>query len=289
MEIINSIMKFLDAEMKTPTAYGWFHLLMFALVIGFTVFLCVKFKNSTEKQNKIILLTLGFICIGFEIYKQLNFSYNGGNWTYQWYAFPFQFCSTPMYVAIIAGFLKPSKFRDCLYSFLATFGLFAGLAVMFYPGDVFISTIGINIQTMVHHGLQITFGVYLIVSKRVELKPKTILKAAPVFMALVLIALSMNCITHFAGLTDTFNMFYISPWYNCHLPILSLVYANTPYIVFLLVYILGFTLCGFIVLMAALGINKLYILISNKIKNRKQADSQNQEKLENNNNEEKIE
>lgn len=274
MKIINAIMEFFDAEMTRPTSYGWFHLLMFAIIIAFTVWLCVKYKNSNEKQNRTILLTLGFICIGLEIYKQLNFSYNGGNWTYQWYAFPFQFCSTPMYVAIVAGFLKDCKLRNFLYAFLATYGMFAGIAVMFYPNDVFISTIGINIQTMVHHGLQITFGVYLIVSKRVELKPKTILKASAVFAVLVFTAMLLNVITHYAGLQDTFNMFYISPWFGCHLPILSTVFANTHYVIFLLVYILGFTLCGFIVLMASLGIKKLSLLIMDKLKNNKQVENQ---------------
>lgn len=264
MTVINSIMQALNGTMKTPTAYGWFHLMMLAIIIGLTVFLCIKFRNANDKTTRIILLVLSSICLALEIYKQLNYSYNDGNWTYQWYAFPFQFCSTPMYVAFVASFLKPSKFRDCLYCFLATYGLFAGIAVMLYPGDVFISTIGINIQTMVHHGLQITYGVFLISTKQVRIHISSLLKASFVFIALVLTALAMNLITHAAGLQDTFNMFYISPYFSCHLPILSMVYANTPYIVFLLVYILGFTICGAVIL----GLAYLISLITRLIKNR---------------------
>lgn len=261
MNFLNSFMELLNGTMTTPTAYGWFHLLMITLIVSFTVFLCIKFKNATEKQTKLILLILSSVCLLLEIYKQLNFSYNDGNWTYQWYAFPFQFCSTPMYVAFVASFLKEGKVRDCLFSFLATYGLFAGLAVMLYPGDVFISTIGINIQTMVHHGLQVTFGVFLLATKKVKMEYKTVLKALPVFAILVVTALSLNLITHFAGLTDTFNMFYISPYYPCTLPLLSLVYNALPYPIFLIIYILGFTLCGYIILMASLGLTKLYKLI----------------------------
>ena len=37
----------------------------------------------------------------------INFSFNYDSlhtwWNYQWYAFPFQFCSTPMYVGLIAA------------------------------------------------------------------------------------------------------------------------------------------------------------------------------------------
>ena len=51
-------------------------------------------------SQKIILIS-GFIMLIFEIYKQVIFTYQVGH--YQWYAFPFQFCSTPMYLYIIYG------------------------------------------------------------------------------------------------------------------------------------------------------------------------------------------
>jgi hypothetical protein len=258
MGVINTVMEFLNGKMETPTMYGWFHLMMIGIILAVTITICIVFRNSTEKQNNIIILTMGFICLILEIYKQLNFSYNDGDWTYQWYAFPFQFCSTPMYIAILAGFLKDGKVRDCLYAFIATYGLFAGLAVYVMPNDVFVSTIGINIQSLVHHGLQIVLGIYLIASKRVELKPKTILKASCVFIILVAIAMCMNVATYYLGLKDTFNMFYISPWYGCHLPILSIIFGAVPYPIFLGVYIFGFTISAFVMLMLVKLITMLF-------------------------------
>ena len=61
---------------------------------------------------------------------------------------------------------------------------------------------------------------------------------------------------------DVFNMFYISPYYGCTLPLLSSIYPVVPYPVFLIIYIIGFTLAAAIVTsivyFSTLGIKRLY-------------------------------
>ena len=208
------------------------------------------------------------ILIILEVYKQLNYSYDPADdmWSYQWYAFPFQFCSTPMYTMLVASLLKEGKVKDSLYAFMATYGLFAGAAVMFYPGDVFIGTIGINIQTMVHHGVMVVMGVLMYVSGRAKLSHKTILKALPVFSIFVALALTANILyAQFGDPNQTFNMFYISPYYPCTLPVLSLFYGQVPYPVFLMLYLVGFTAAGYIMSLIAMGVTKLHKVVQNKI------------------------
>ena len=57
-------------------------------------------------------------------------SYEDGlSYNYAWYAFPWQFCSTPMYIGLLAG-LSKGKLHDHFCAYLATFALFAGTAVM---------------------------------------------------------------------------------------------------------------------------------------------------------------
>ena len=211
------------------------------------------------KMTRIVVLTYSIVTILLEVYKQLNFSFNSttGEWHYQWYAFPFQFCSTPMYNGLIAGCVKKGKFQEFLYSYLATYALFAGLAVMFLPSDVFISTIGINIQTMICHGGMVVVGIFLFFSGMVKLEWKTILKALSVFCVLVFIALILNVIFNSTGNTATFNMFFISPFLPCTLPLLSMIYPLVPYPIFLIIYIAGFTLAALVMLAIAIGINKI--------------------------------
>ena len=196
----------------------------------------------------------------------------GGNsaWSFQWYAFPFQFCSTPMYLMLIAGILRRGKVYDCIINYLATFALFAGLCVMIYPGDVFTFYIGINIQTMFWHSSMFVIGFMLLATRSVEFKFKTILKASYVFLIMLALALCMNILWHFYGTDATFNMFYISPYLPCTLPLLNIVYANTPYIIFLIIYIIGFILAASVMLGFAILFDKL----TKKVQQRKMSEDE---------------
>ena len=189
-----------------------------------------------------------------------SFSYADGIvFDYQWYAFPFQFCSTPMYIGLLAGLTRKGKLHDCLCAYLATFAVFAGTAVMIYPGDVFIDTIGINIQTMICHGSMITMGIYLYATGHVKLSHKTILKAIPVFAVTVGLALIMNEVFYKTGLIgdEAFNMFYISPYFENSLPIYSEVHKAVPAPWNILIYIAGFTAAAYVILLLAMGIGAL--------------------------------
>ena len=173
---MEKLLSILELKMKTPTNYSWFHLVFIVIVIGVTVFLCLKFKNCSDKAFRRIVLISWISMVVLEFYKQFVYSYSVEpsviEWDYQWYAFPYQLCSTPLYVLPFIAFMKDSKFRDCFVAYMSTFSLFAGIAVFLYPNDVFISTIGINIQTMVHHGLQIVLGIFFIVYARKKFSKK---------------------------------------------------------------------------------------------------------------------
>ena len=258
MDFFANLLRILDTSMVTPIPYGWFHLLWLAITVGSAILLCMLRPNPKKT-----VLAVAITVIILEIYKQVNysFSYEGGKILadYQWYAFPFQFCSTPMYVGLLAGLTKPGKFHDTLCAYLATFAVFAGGAVMLLPGDVFISTIGINIQTMICHGSMVSVGVYLLQSGYVKREHKTILKALPLFAVCVLIAAIMNDMAYLTGLlkTDVFNMFFISPYCDPHLPVYSLVQQFVPYPLCLFIYILGFAAAAYLVLLAAIGIDRI--------------------------------
>ncbi|MDD3171486.1 MAG: YwaF family protein, partial [Bacilli bacterium] len=251
----------LQLTMKEPVSYGWFHLLFCGLVVLMIIFLCSKFPNPTEKTVNKILKVFCFVLIGFELYKQFVFSYSINDgivvWNYQWYSFPFQFCSTPMYAGLIALLAKSKSWKEKALAFLSTYAVFAGIAVMIYPNDVFIEEIGINIQTMVHHGAMIVLGVYLLYSRVVPIKIKTLAKASVLFIIFLSIALFLNIVIYKADINEVFNMFYISPYYKCTLPVLSAIYAELPYFWFLLTYTLGFTFVALLILALSYYIKKM--------------------------------
>ena len=262
MAICQAILAFLDSSMETPLPYGWFHLLWFALSFLALIPLCRYPKNPSDAHVRRVVWITALVVAVLEVYKQINYTFsyeNGIAADYQWYAFPFQFCSTPMYVGLLAGIIKKGKVHESLCAYLATYAMFAGLSVMVYPTSVFISTIGINIQTMICHGSMITVGIYLFYSGYVPLKHKTILKALPVFAVNVGIAVVLNEIAHVTGLLEreTFNMFFVSPYCEPHLPVYSLVQGVVPFPLCLLVYIMGFTAAAYLVLLIAMGVAAL--------------------------------
>ena len=162
----------------------------------------------------------------------------------------------PLYVGMLTGLVKNKRVKESLYAFLATYALFAGVCVMVYPVTVFVSSIGINIQTMFCHGSMVVIGCYLLYSGKVKLHIQTLWKALPVFAAGVGIAVILNEIAYYSGLleTDTFNMFFVSPHCEPHLPVYSLVQQVVPFPWCLIIYIAAFTLAAGVILYLAKGV-----------------------------------
>lgn len=258
---MTEILRVLDARMERPGMYGVFHLTAFALMIVIAALLCAKGRNAKDKTFRKICVIFWIILFLFETYKQINFSfnYNDGSpyWDYQWYAFPFQSCSAALYVLPLVFLSKPdSALRKAAASYLAFYSLFGGIAVMLYPSTVFITVIGINIQTMVWHGSQVIIGIYFIAYYRKQLGLRFFAAGIPVFVGLVGVAMALNMIV--PSFTDeTFNMFYVSPKFESTLPLLDMVWKNTPWPVFFIIYLFGFTLAAFLVYLAAKGVLRL--------------------------------
>ena len=271
MEFWGKVLEIIGTKMEVPKPFGWFHLLFIALTAGFTVLLCLLHKNDDHDRVRKTVFAVAIVVLVLEIYKQIffNFSFDGEKvvFAYQWYIFPFQFCSMPLYIGLLAGIIKRGRLHDALCSFLATYAIFAGLCVMVYPSDVFCATMGINIQTMICHGSMISVGIYLLYSGHVKLRHKTILGAMAVFAVCAAIATAMNEVAYAAGLDASvgFNMFYFSRHCPGTLPIFSSVQKVVPFAVSFVIYILVFSLVAYIILLAAMGVSKLCGLIKKKV------------------------
>lgn len=248
--------------MVEPHSFGWFHLMWIGILILSVVLLC-KYLKGTDKNVYNVVLISTVSALVLEVYKQMNYTFevvDGEIIThYQWYAFPFQFCSMPMYIGILYCIFSKTNARHYFAAFLATFSIFGGLVVYIYPEQVFITTIGINIQTMVYHGAMVAVGVWLLYTQYVELKSKSILKAIPVFAGCLLVAVILNEVmvaTKIIG-DETFNMFYISPHFEGTLPLFCEVQKIVPYPYNLLIYVVVFSLAAYMMLLIAMLIKNI--------------------------------
>ena len=248
------LLQALDAQMTEPTPFGLFHLFFLAVIIGLCVFIVCKCRNISEKSLRTVLIATGVTLIALEIYKQFNVAYDWeeDTWSYPWSAFPFQFCSTPLYVMPLAALVKRETLRSRLYTFLASYCFVAGTMVMLLPSTVFTETIGLNIQTMVHHGAMIVIAVLLLASNTTALNRKSLKGALPVFLVLCTIALIMNgFFIAFGDGEQNFNMFYISPTGEPPMDILVTLLDYIPYPIYLCGYLFFFTLGAYLVLLVA--------------------------------------
>lgn len=239
VEFMSWLFSLLDKQMEKPELFGVFHILSLFVMVGIIVFFVFLFKKNQEKRLKIVLIIFASTFIFLEILKQSLFTYQA--WQYQWYAFPFQFCSVPIYLLPLVLIVKNIKIKVALYNFLSFYVILAGLAVMIYPGDVFTSDIVINFQTMIHHMSMVLIGVAIALAGKNNFSWRGFLESLIIFSIILVIALVINIIGHFSGL-ENFNMFFISPYKEGHLPVFSIIQAKAPYPIFLFSYIFGFSL-----------------------------------------------
>ena len=265
MNFFEETLYMLQLEMNEPKAFGWFHLMWIFITIFFIVVL-FKLKNRyNEKQLKIVLGVYGVVALILEIVKQLMWSFNYDvannivSWDYQWYAAPFQLCTTPIFVSLICLFLKDSKLRNSLLSYMAFVTILGGFITILIPDSCFVSDVLINVHTMWLHCGSFVVSVYLLMSGTVKLNKQNLKSAFKVFLVFVLIAEILNIAIYNMGILngETFNMFYISPYFISTLPVFNVIQENVPFILYLLIYIVSLFVGATIVYVISYAINSI--------------------------------
>jgi len=266
MNFFENIIYSLQKEMETPESFGWFHLLWISLTIISILILYLLRKKYNEKQLKIVLGTYGIIALILEVTKQIIWSFNYDaitntiTWDYQWYAAPFQLCTTPIYVSLICLFLKNNKLRKVIFSYLCYITILGGFFTIILPESCFVKTIEINIHTMWLHCGSFVLSIYLLIN---EIKPtkQNFKNSFLVFLVFIVIAEILNLFIYNIGVLngETFNMFYISPYFESILPVFNTIQTKVPFIIFLLIYI-------FAIFMGSLLVYFITKLFKKKIK-----------------------
>ena len=261
---IEKVLYFLQGEMERPMPYGWFHILWIALSFV-AIFVLFKLRHKkSEKQLKIVLATYGITAFILEALKQIIWSFNYDvitntvSWDYLWYAFPFQLCTTPIFISLICLFLSKTKLREALLSYMAYFTILGSIMTIILPDSCFVNTILVNIHTMYLHCGSFVVSVYLLITKEVKITKNNFIKAFIVFIIFVYLAELLNIIIYYSGVLngENFNMFYISPFFMTHLPVFNILQENLPFLIYLLSYILILTIGALIVYFTAKLIDK---------------------------------
>ena len=255
MNSFEKVLYMLQAQMETPKPYGWFHWMWIAFVVISLLILFVLRKKYSNKQLKIVLGVYGIVALILEVTKQIMWSFdydiatNVVTWDYQWYAAPFQLCTTPIFASIICLFLKEGKTRNSFLSYMAFVTILGSFMTMIIPDSCFTKDILINVHTMWLHCGSLVVSVYLIMSGAIEVNKENFKNGFKIFLVFVLIAEILNIGIYNSGILngEDFNMFYISPYFISTLPVFDVIQQNVPFILFLLIYIVAIFLGALIV------------------------------------------
>lgn len=236
-----------------PGMFSWFHILwLIIMIIGCVVLALTVGKKRNPKYDHIVVLAFSIVLAICEIFKQLFwFEFYG---YYRFEIFPFQFCTVPIYVSILASILRSEKAREICYKFLAFYGIIGGLAVMLIPTAVLYTYfVAMSIHSMVWHSILVIMGVYLIVSRGYGKKIKELFVPSLMLLGFVILAIIGNVLVYKLHLGtencqpgDNLSMFYISPYYPTQLPVLGAV-QKISYPLFVLCYLLFFNSFSLIV------------------------------------------
>ena len=221
-----------------PKAFGLFHICWLVVTVV-AILLALKFYN--KKLLRISYIVTASVMIVGEIYKQFILSYNQtGAFKYQWYYFPMQFCSTPIYTFTLCAILGKGKLYDWLSVYNGTYCLFAGLTVLAVPSTVYSNYLGICIQSMLHHVLMVIVGAIALKTYAKNLSIRLFLGALGVFLFFFIIAEIINFVIPTLT-SQQVNMYFISKGMDLDMPILSHVKKAFPYPIFVSMYALVYT------------------------------------------------
>lgn len=194
--------------MEPPRPYSVFHLSI--TVAGIILAMWAAHALVSRRIPAIrILFSCGIFLAVTEIYKQLFLYEVVYAESYNWWYFPFQLCSIPMYLCLLLPFIKKhAKVTVAVCTFLADFSLLGGIMALAEPSGLMHPYWTLTLHGLLWHVMLIFIGLFTAMSGLSGRLKKDFLKTLPLLAVFCLIATIINVAAK--GVAD---MFYISPYY----------------------------------------------------------------------------
>lgn len=202
--------------MKQPVPYSFFHIFLACAGIFCAFFAARKLTfYSIKRQNSgyKYLFICGIILALSEVYKQLFLYWIVNDGSYDWWYFPFQLCSVPMYLCLFIPILTiffQGKYVNILCTFIQDFGLLGGLMALGEPSGLMHPYWTLTLHGFFWHFMLI-FAALFCSFRGLSIKNiRGYFRTIPLFIVCCIIASAVNILSHPYGNAD---MFYISPYY----------------------------------------------------------------------------
>lgn len=174
----------------------------------------------------------GILMLISEIWKQWTLSFMINNSVYNWWYFPFQLCSIPMYVCLVIGLFSSPRIQkhipfarihgddicSLLMAFLMDYGLLGGFFTFFDTSGMHYDYLPLTIHSFAWHILLIFLGC----ASGLNPKSNHSLRGYRFSTTLYLVCCGIATIFNLAFYRfGTINMFYISPRYSMNQKVFS--------------------------------------------------------------------
>lgn len=218
--------------MAVPVPYSRFHLSLCAAGVLLAVLAALRLSKADHISPSRVLGGCGLLLTVMEIYKQgfLFFVENGGS--YDWWYFPFQLCSIPMYLCLLYPLALKSappsggaaggsaSLRSwipvTLATFIQDFGLLGGILALAVPDGLMHPYWTMTLHGFLWHFLLIFSGLYSAMRGITDESRRGYLRTLPLFFICCITALTINTA---AGPQRDADMFYISPYHASSQPV----------------------------------------------------------------------
>lgn len=162
------------------------------------------------KKYRTFYLYCGIIMLISELWKQWCLTYIVNQGIYNWWYFPFQLCSIPMYICLILPWIQSNRTYRTLQTFLMDYSLLGGIFVFFDTSGMHYEYPPLTVHSFAWHILLIIIGLITGLSKKADYTLKGYRRCTLIYLSGCAIATILNLAIDPYG---SINMFYISPHY----------------------------------------------------------------------------
>jgi uncharacterized membrane protein YwaF len=252
-------------RMEAPQLFSGFHIIASLLAAALAVLGAIFFARRAvmEKNVRKTLVLSGWLLLILEVYKQyfLYYIVNGG--AFDFWFFPFQLCSMPMYLCMLLPFLKDES-RVTLMTFMGGYIFISATATLIYPEDILRPYISLTVHGFIWHGLLLFISLLIIFTGCTDAGPRGLRGSAVLFVIQCIIALNINIVAepvmpairaaHPSVTHDWAAMFYLNPFHVSPQPVICAIQETAGIPAGLIVYVI-----------AIAAVSSMVVVLSKKI------------------------
>ncbi len=248
-ELIISILNMTAWRMDAPKLFGGFHIIASLAAAAAAMLLAVAVSARKSTDTVRVLSVTGWVLLLLEIWKQFFLFYIVNNGAYDWWYFPFQLCSVPMYLCVFLP-LAGRRTRRTYLTFLGGYPFVSAAAALIYPEDILRSYTALTVHGFVWHGLLLFISLTVLLTGSADASARGLLRAFGLFAILCVIAVGINVFAEpvmqtAQGLPHSWAaMFYLNPYHISPQPLVGTIQKTAGIPAGLLLYSIAVTAAG---------------------------------------------